>query len=71
MICHTCGQPAHPATDCVTALRIALLVETLKANDLYDACKAARDYILRNTHQSNVLRSPTLAQIELAIRASK
>ena len=68
--CHTCGLPEHRWVDCITALRAALHRKKLMAEQLYEACKVAREWMWNNAYR-NISRSPTLEQIELAIEQSE
>ena len=70
MICPSCGQPKPPAKGSVTALRAELRRKELVVSQLYEACKAGRDWIWANTN-IHMHRSPTLAQLELAIERAE
>lgn len=49
------------------ALREELQRKELVLSQLYEACKAGRDWIYRNASHNFMRRSPTMSQIELAI----
>lgn len=71
MTCNTCGQPKHPATDCISTLQAELQRKELVLGQLYEACKAGRDWIWNNVNIANLRRSPTLTQLELAIERAE
>lgn len=70
MTCIFCGQPEHPVVSCITVLRTALRRKELVASELLDACKAGRNWMWGNAYK-NISRSPTLAQMELAIERAE
>lgn len=71
MTCHTCGLPEHPATDCITELKLALLRNKLVATQLYEACKGLTAAILQFDPLDCRPLEPHLPQLYLAMRQAE